>query len=108
MPVPKAQYRVPKIAAKVEIGERTQQTAIEILGEADRLRISIGKDPMGLAAAALYLACTMNGENRTQKEIADAAGVTEVTIRNRYKELQEVLQLKAVKDPCAYVVSRDE
>ncbi len=48
---------------------------------------------MGLAAVALYLACVMMGENTTQKDIANAAGVTEVTIRNRYKGLKEVLKL---------------
>ena len=88
VPVPKAQLRVSKIASKVELGEKTQRMAVEILGEADRLKITIGKDPMGLAASALYLACIMNGERCTQKMIAEAAGVTEVTIRNRYKELE--------------------
>jgi transcription initiation factor TFIIB len=48
---------------------------------------------MGLAAAALYIACVINNEKRTQKVIADAAGVTEVTIRNRYKGLKEALGL---------------
>jgi transcription initiation factor TFIIB len=84
VPVPKAQLRVSRIASKVDIGEKAQRTAIEILGEADRLKISVSKDPMGLAASALYLACVMNGESRTQKTIAEAAGVTEVAIRNRY------------------------
>jgi len=97
MPVPKAQRRVPKIASKVEVGEETLRKAIEILGDADRLKITVGKDPMGLAAAALYLACTMNGENRTQKDIACAAEVTEVTIRNRYKELKSFLDLDRFK-----------
>jgi len=97
MPVPKAQLRVSKIASRVELGEKTQRTAIEILGEADRLKISISKDPTGLAAAALYLACRMNGESRTQKMIAEAAGVTEVTIRNRYKELESSLDLDRFK-----------
>ncbi|MEM4391700.1 MAG: transcription initiation factor IIB, partial [Candidatus Nitrosotenuis sp.] len=61
--------------------------------EASRIEVSAGKDPMGLAAAALYLACVMLGENKTQKDIAQAAGVTEVTIRNRYKGLKEALKL---------------
>ena len=69
----------------------------QILGEADRLKISISKDPMGLAASALYIACVMNVENRTQKMIAEAAGVTEVTIRNRYTELKRVLNLDRFK-----------
>jgi transcription initiation factor TFIIB len=97
MPVPSAQLRVPRIAAKVDIGENTQRKAIEILGEAERLKITVGKDPMGLAASALYIACVMNGENRTQKTIAEAAGVTEVTIRDRYQELKRVLDLDRFK-----------
>jgi len=94
MPIPAAQLRVPKIAAKVNVGERTQQAAVEILREAERLKATAGKDPMGLAAAALYIACVQNDEKRTQKMIADAAEVTEVTIRNRYKGLKEDLDLK--------------
>jgi transcription initiation factor TFIIB len=94
MPIPAAQLRVPKIAAKVNVGEKTQQAAVEILREAERLKTTAGKDPMGLAAAALYIACVINDEKRTQKMIADAAGVTEVTIRNRYKGLKEALDLE--------------
>ncbi len=94
MPIPAAQLRVPKIASKVDVGETTQQRAVEILREAERLKTTAGKDPMGLAAAALYIACVMNDEKRTQKMIADAAGVTEVTIRNRYKGLKEDLHLE--------------
>jgi len=48
---------------------------------------------MGLAAAALYLSCVKNGEDKTQRDIAEAANVTEVTIRNRYKGLKENLDL---------------
>ena len=44
---------------------------------------------MGLAAAALYIACLQNTEKETQKDIAEAAGVTEVTVRNRYKDLMK-------------------
>lgn len=93
MPKPDAQLRVPKIAAKIGVGERTQQAAVEILRRAEKIRTTAGKDPMGLAAAALYIACIMNNEKRTQKIIADAAGVTEVTIRNRYKGLKDALDL---------------
>ena len=96
-PVPKAQLRVPKIASEVELGEETQRMAIEILGEAERLKITVGKAPMGMAAAALYMACRMNGETRTQKMLAEAAGVTEVTIRNRYTELKKELNLDRFK-----------
>ncbi len=50
------------------------------------------KTLMGLAAAALYLACLQNNENKTQKEISDASGVTEVTVRNRCKGLRNNVQ----------------
>jgi transcription initiation factor TFIIB len=93
MPTPDAKLRVPKIAAIVGVGEKTQQKAIEILRKATKAKKTAGKDPMGLAAAALYIACHMCEEKRTQKIIADAAGVTEVTIRNRYKGLKEALDL---------------
>jgi len=95
MPIPDAQLRIPKIAAKVGVGEKTQQKAVEILRRAGKLKTTAGKDPMGLAAAALYIACQMTDEKRTQKVIADAAGVTEVTIRNRYKGLKDILDLEA-------------
>ena len=81
----------------MELSENTQRKAIEILEEAERLKITVGKAPMGMAAAALYLACMMNGENRTQKDIAYASGVTEVTIRNRYMELKRSLDLERFK-----------
>ncbi len=96
MPVPKAKLRVPKIASAVELSENTQRKAIEILDKAEKIKLTSGKDPMGMAAAALYLACLMNGERRTQKTIALAAGVTEVTIRNRYKDMKLVLDLEMV------------
>ena len=76
------------------MGEKIQQRAVDILRKAEALKTTAGKDPMGLAAAALYIACVLNDEKRTQKMIADAAGVTEVTIRNRYKGLRESLQLE--------------
>ena len=47
-----------------------------------------GKDPMGLAASVLYVSCLKTGEDRNQTEIANASGVTDVTLRNRYKELK--------------------
>lgn len=92
-PVPRAQLRVHKIASEVDLGEETQRMALEILGAAERLRITGGKAPMGMAAAALYLACVMNGESRTQKMLAEASGVTEVTIRNHYKEMKKIMNL---------------
>ena len=49
---------------------------------------------MGLAAAALYIACLQNAEKNTQEDIAEASGVTEVTVRNRYKDLIKQLRIE--------------
>ena len=61
---------------------------------AQKKELTSGRGPTGIAAAALYVAALMHGEKRTQREVADVAGVTEVTIRNRYKELLEKLKLE--------------
>ncbi|MCD6446274.1 transcription initiation factor IIB [Candidatus Bathyarchaeota archaeon] len=94
MPIADPLTYVSKIAEKTGISGRTQGLAIQILREARKKRAAAGKDPMGLAAAALYIACLQNNEKKTQKDIAEAAGVTEVTVRNRYKTLKEQLKLK--------------
>ena len=94
MPVAEPLTYVSKIAEKNGISGKAQGAAIAILREARRTRVSAGKDPMGLAAAALYIACLQHNERKTQKDIAEAAGVTEVTIRNRYKTLKKQLNLE--------------
>ncbi|MEM2567724.1 MAG: transcription initiation factor IIB [Candidatus Bathyarchaeia archaeon] len=94
MPIADPLTYVSKIAEKTGISGKTQGLAIQILREAKMKRAAAGKDPMGLAAAALYIACLQNNEKRTQKDIAEAAGVTEVTVRNRYKTLKRQLNLE--------------
>jgi len=93
MPVEDPIRCVSKIATKVKIPVKTQRAGIKILSEAKKRGVVSGKDPMGLAAAALYVACVLDDVKRTQKEIAEVANVTEVTVRNRYKGLKETLQL---------------
>jgi transcription initiation factor TFIIB len=93
MPVVDPVKCISKIATKVEISMLTQQRAIRIINEAKKKGIVTGKDPMGLAAASLYVACVLEGEKKTQKEIAEVANVTEVTVRNRYKGLKEALNI---------------
>jgi len=93
MPLADPLTYISKIAETTGISGPTQGIAIKILHEAKRKRAAAGKDPMGLAAAALYIACLQNNEKKTQKDIAEAAGVTEVTVRNRYKSLKKQLGL---------------
>lgn len=84
---------IPKFANKLGFSAETQTKAIELLKTAQNSELTSGRGPTGLAAAALYVASLLTGEKRTQREIADVVGVTEVTIRNRYKEMIERLNL---------------
>ena len=85
---------IPKFANKLSFNSTTQTKAVEILKKAQNIELTSGRGPIGLAAASLYVASLMTGEKRTQREIADVVGVTEVTIRNRYKEIIDKLGLK--------------
>ena len=93
IPRPNARKRVPKIASRANIPLNIQLRAVELLRSAEKEKITAGKDPNGLAAAALYIACIQENEKYTQKNIAYAAGVTEVTIRNRYKGIVDELNI---------------
>ncbi|HUT05506.1 MAG TPA: TFIIB-type zinc ribbon-containing protein [Nitrosopumilaceae archaeon] len=88
MPVVDSIQCIARISSKLEITEKIKRYAIEVLKDAQESKESAGKAPMGLAATALYLSCIKNGLSITQRDLADAAGVTEVTIRNRYKGLK--------------------
>ena len=72
---------------------KAQNEALKILKKADISELISGRGPAGIAAAALYVAALLNDEKKTQREVADVAGITEVTIRNRYKELIDRLGL---------------
>jgi len=85
---------IPRFSSALKLSPETQSHAVEILEKAQKAELTSGRGPTGIAAAALYVASLIHGEKRTQREVADVAGVTEVTIRNRYKELLEKLKLE--------------
>jgi transcription initiation factor TFIIB len=85
---------IARFASALKLTAETQSEAIEILEKAQKVELTSGRGPTGIAAAALYVSALLHGEKRTQREVADVAGVTEVTIRNRYKELLEELDLE--------------
>ncbi|PBO84896.1 MAG: transcription initiation factor IIB [Thaumarchaeota archaeon] len=89
VPIPNPISSVSKIANILGLSEKTKRKAIEILEKEKKLGGFAGREPNGLAAAALYLVGTHNGEASSQHQIALAAGVTGVTIRNRIKGLSE-------------------
>ncbi len=88
-----SQY-VSKFSAALKLSGEVQQTAVKLIRKSLKKGLISGRGPTGVAAAAIYIAAAINKEKRTQKEVADVAGVTEVTIRNRYRELKKELNLK--------------
>ena len=84
---------IPRFASALKLSPETQSKSVKILEMARDVELTSGRGPTGIAAAALYVASLIHGEKRTQREVADVAGVTEVTIRNRYKELIQRLNL---------------
>lgn len=90
MPVPVPEHYIPRIASRLEVSMKSENQAIGLLRYVKKYGKTVSKDPIGLAAAALYLACLAADEKRTQKKVAYAAGTTEVTIRNRTKAWKDL------------------
>jgi transcription initiation factor TFIIB len=95
---PFAMKFVSGIASKLNLRRDTEMKAIEILVRARKRNGLSGKDPRGIAAAALYKACVENSDKRIQKEVAAAAGTTEVTLRNRLRGLEKTLGTAIIED----------
>jgi transcription initiation factor TFIIB len=85
---------ISRFASVLHLSPKTQNEALKILKKAEITELTSGRGPAGIAAAALYVAAVLNDEKKTQREVADVAGITEVTIRNRYKELLDKLELE--------------
>jgi len=82
---------ITKFSNQLTMPGKVEEIAHKILSTAKELKLTSGRGPTGIAAAASYIASVLTGERKTQREIAEIAQVTEVTIRNRYKELVERL-----------------
>jgi len=84
---------VPRYVAALKLSGEAQEKSFQLLKQAMKKGLVSGRSPTGVSAAAVYIAGALVGERRTQKEVADVAGVTEVTIRNRYRELKKELNI---------------
>jgi transcription initiation factor TFIIB len=89
-PVRRSQH-VMRLSNQLGLSGKVEGVAHEILKAAEGLKLTSGRGVKSVAAAASYIACKILGEYRTQREFAEAANITEVTIRNRYKEIMERL-----------------
>lgn len=96
LPVTDLPRCVTKIANIAGVDESKKRRAIGLVNALAEIGVSAGKSPLGLAAAALYLICKNTEEEKTQALLAQAAGVTEVTIRNRCAELVKLLAAKKI------------
>ncbi len=92
-PLKPSQY-ITKFSNQLTMQGKVEEIAHKILASAKELKLTSGRGPTGIAAAASYIASVLTGERKTQREIAEIAQVTEVTIRNRYKELVERLMFQ--------------
>jgi transcription initiation factor TFIIB len=87
---------ISRFASELSLSSPVQLRTVELLERSRDFGLTIGRDPLGLAAAAIYVASIMMDERRTQREIAEVARVTEVTVRNRYKELVKKLGIESI------------
>jgi len=87
---------VSKICDELDLTMRTQNEAIKILEETRYQRLDVGKNPSSVAAASIYIASIRTGERRTQQQVAKAAKTTPVTLRNRFREIVDALELANV------------
>lgn len=83
---------IPQIASKLDVSRATERKAIELIDLAERTPAVTGKGPLGVAGAAIYYAGLLNGERLVQRDVAKAAEITEVTLRNRYRALKKALK----------------
>jgi transcription initiation factor TFIIB len=85
-----------KVANNLNFDEKIKRKALELMELAQKKNLVVGKDPISMAASIIYLVNLSERKPRTQAEIAKAAGVTEVTVRNRSKELRKKLDVSLV------------
>ena len=88
---------VAKIGGKLDVSGETQAEAIKIIRAAQNEGLTPGKSLVGISAGAIYLASLLCDEKKSQREISKVAGVTQVTVRKRYKELMDRLNIELRK-----------
>jgi len=84
---------IPRFCSQLGLSEEIRERAVEILKDDKGTGVAKGWGPIGTAAAAIYIASTISGEKITEREIAKVVGTTEITIRDRYKELGDRLNI---------------
>ena len=94
IPPTKPEDYIPRFCSGLHLDAELQSKAYELIAAAQEKELTSGRGPTGIAASIIYIASVLCGKRRTQREVAEVAGVTEVTIRNRYKELIQNLNIE--------------
>jgi transcription initiation factor TFIIB len=94
MPVFDPRRLVSRITSRAGAKQTTETKAIDLVKRSEEIGITTGKDPTGVAAAAVYLASLLESDHKTEKEISEASGLTEITIRHRYLEMKDSLGIE--------------
>ena len=84
---------IAKISNNMNLKEKTKRDAFDILKRCEKEHITAGKNPVGQAAASLYLSCIINQEKISQEKLSNESGVSAVTIRNRSVLIRKTLNL---------------
>ncbi len=95
LPPVSAMDYIPRFTSLLGLPGTVGTKAVEILRKVINDGMGSGKGPAGIAAAAIYAACVLGDASRTQKDISQITGVTEVTVRSRYKDIAEYLNRDA-------------
>ncbi len=85
---------IPRFVSELKLSGDVRRKAEKLLEKAMEQGLTSGRGPLGVAAAAIYITAANEGEKRTQREVAEVANVTEVTVRNRYKELSDEFNIE--------------
>ena len=88
---------VHRLGESLRMNMQSRELAVKILDRAKSEGLTMGINPMSIAAAALYIAGVQLGERRTQLDMAEVAKTTPVTIRNRFKELTQILEMEPIR-----------
>ena len=90
---------IAKLVNIAKINTKVERLAIDIAHKTNNHLLADGKSPNGLAAAYIYLAAVLLGIHILQVDISNLAGITEVTIRNRCKDILTNFKLVIIVQP---------
>jgi transcription initiation factor TFIIB len=93
VPLMTSEHYVSRFMNHLDLEGDAETLALKLIRAARQAQLTVGKAPISIAAAAIYIAALVIGKRRTQRQIAEVTNITEVTVRNRYKDFVEILDI---------------